>query len=87
MLPPVESTAMAARLTREHDQKTRDRIKTSQLVNRLQQNALGLLPEEMSAGRIRSAEILLKKVMPDLQAVEHKGDESAPMVVNVRKFS
>jgi hypothetical protein len=79
MLPPVESTAMAVRLRRDIDELTRKRIKTTQLVKRLLANALGELPAEMSSGQIKSAEILLKKVLPDLQAMTLKGDEDAPL--------
>jgi hypothetical protein len=87
---PSKAHTRAARTrgySREADELTRSRIKTTLLVKALQDNALGKFAEEMSASRIKSAEILLRKVLPDLQAVEHKGDESAPMVVNVRKFS
>lgn len=64
---------MAAR-TRKilHDDETRAKIQASQLVNRLQDNALGKLKVEMTPGQVRSAEILLKKRLPDLTASENK---------------
>jgi hypothetical protein len=62
---------MAARKHLSHDQKTRERIQTSQLVNRLTDNALGKI--ELTAVQVRSIEILLKKSLPDLSAVEHTG--------------
>jgi hypothetical protein len=64
---------MAAR-TRKilHDDETRAKIQASQLVNRLQDNALGKLKVEMTPGQVRSAEILLKKRMPDLSSTENK---------------
>ena len=61
---------MARRLNPKHDQTTRDKIRTSQLINRLMQNALGELEKEMTTSQVRSADILLKKVLPDLSAVE-----------------
>jgi len=67
--------------------KTRDKIKVSQLINRLNANALGTLTNppgkkleegeinpivEMTAGQIRSAEILLNKSLPNLIATDLK---------------
>jgi hypothetical protein len=68
---------MAARKTKgtkdiPWPQATRDRIKTSMLVNRLADHVLN--GQEMSPTQIRAAEILLKKTLPDLSAVEQTGD-------------
>lgn len=71
---------MAARKTRvSHDQKTREKIQTSQLVNRLTNHALG--ETELTATQLRAIEILLKKTLPDLSSVEHKGDAENPLEV------
>lgn len=70
---------MAARLNPKHDAATREKIQTSQLVNRLMANANGDI--DMSPGQVRSAEILLKKVLPDLASVELTGDEENPVQV------
>ena len=69
-------------------QKTRDKIQTSQLVNRLQNNALGELPEELSAGAIQSIKILLDKSIPNLQNITLAGDEDNPIHVSaiIRKI-
>ena len=56
-------------MTEEH----RKRIQTSALITRLQKNALGDV-ELMTPAQIKSAEILLKKTLPDLKAVDHTGD-------------
>lgn len=70
---------MAARKRRIfHDDRTREKIRTSQLINRLQDNALGKL--ELSAVQQRSAEILIRKTLPDLAAVQHSGDPENPVV-------
>jgi len=50
----------------------RERIQVATLLNLLHENAAGKL--KLSATRIRSIEILLKKVLPDLSAMEHKGE-------------
>jgi hypothetical protein len=64
---------MAVRKRLLHDDATREKIRTSQLLNRLQDNALAE-KEFMTAGQIRSAEIALRKSMPDLAAVDHSGE-------------
>lgn len=43
------------------------------LVNRLENHALG--KNELSATQIKAIEILLRKSLPDLQAVEHTGKD------------
>jgi hypothetical protein len=64
---------MAARVNKiRHDDETRKKIKTSQLLNRLQNHALGEC--EMTATQIRAAEVCLKKVLPDLAGIEHSGE-------------
>lgn len=68
---------MAARLDPAHDERTRAKIQTSQLINRLLSHANG--DADMSATQIRAAEILLKKTLPDLQAVELSSDPDKPM--------
>lgn len=70
---------MAARLNRRHQDMVRDKIQASQLVNRLEDHALGDV--ELSQTQIKAIEILLKKTLPDLSAVEHTGDEENPVVV------
>jgi hypothetical protein len=70
---------MAARLNRRHQDMVRDKIQATQLINRLEDHALGIL--ELSQTQIKAIEILLKKTLPDLSAVEHTGDEENPVVV------
>lgn len=50
---------------------TRKRIKTSMIVNRLHDHIVGKV--EMSATQVRSAEILLKKTLPDLATIDITG--------------
>lgn len=69
---------MAARLNLRHQQSTRDKIQASQLINRLQSHAMGEV--ELSPAQVRSIEILLKKILPDLSAVQVDGDgEGGPI--------
>lgn len=65
---------MAARKNLSHPDKVRQRIQTSQLINRLQDHVVGKV--KMSPQQVRSAEILLRKSLPDLSRVEmHHGGE------------
>ena len=52
------------------DQSVRERIKTSMLLNRLQDHVFGKC--ELSATQIRAAEITLNKSLPNLTASESK---------------
>jgi hypothetical protein len=73
---------MAARLRKTHQDDVRLKIQTSQLINRLQNYALGDSDDEISMGRMKAIEILLRKSLPDLSAVsmEVGGKEGAPAV-------
>jgi hypothetical protein len=73
---------MAARLRVRHQDEIREKIKASQLINVLQDYALGLT-EELPHGRLRAIEILLKKSVPDLQSVELTGDADQPVMMKV----
>ena len=63
-----------------HATKTRERIQSSMLINALSDHALG--KNDMSATQVRAAEILLRKSIPDLQAVDHtSGGESVTVIL------
>lgn len=61
---------MAARLRVKHQDEVRLKIQTSQLINVLQNHALGINENELSVSRIKAIEILLRKSMPDLSQVD-----------------
>ncbi len=71
---------MAARLNPKHDQRTRDKIRTSQLVNRLEAFVFGQKDGktkkvvEMTTQQVNAALGLLRKTLPDLQATELSGE-------------
>lgn len=58
----------------------RSRIKTSQLINRLQLNGLQMLKTPLSPQQVRSIEILLRKTLPDLSTIEISSDPGAPVI-------
>lgn len=68
---------MAARLNPQHDERTRAKIQTSQLINRLQTIANG--DADCTPTQLRAAEILLRKSLPDLAAVQVSGDADNPV--------
>ncbi len=81
----------APELNRAHQQDIRTKIKTTQLINRLQAFALGeKAPNatadddkqiELDAGRLKAIEILLRKSLPDLSAVTHDGTGASGEII------
>ena len=72
---------MAARNKATHDYKTRQKIQTSQLVNRLTSHALSD-EDVMTTSQVRAAEILLKKTLPDTQAIQVTGEDGGPVTIS-----
>ena len=72
---------MAARIHTANNAQVRERIQTTQLVKRLQDNAMGEIT--LDKERIRSIEILLKKTLPDLSAIQHTGDPDKPIKLEI----
>jgi hypothetical protein len=71
-LMPARGAAVSVRRKRKpsefHSEVTRERIRATLLVERLQAHAMGEL--ELTATQIRAAEILLRKCVPDLQQTD-----------------
>lgn len=65
------------RLNPKHDERTRAKIQTSQIINRLTKLVNGEI--EMSAQQVTAAQVLLRKSLPDLSAVTLSGDEQNPL--------
>ena len=72
---------MAARTTKvKHDDATREKIRTSQLLNRLHAYALSEndpqngKPVDLSGGQVKAIEVLLRKSLPDLQSIQGSMD-------------
>lgn len=69
---------MAARTVKiRHDDETRAKIQTSQLINRLQAHVFEGV--EVSQTQMKAIELLLRKTLPDLSSVEVAGNEDAPL--------
>ena len=71
---------MAARLRKTHQDDIRLKIKTSQLVNVLQDHAL-TGTGEIAPSRMKAIEILLRKSLADLSAVTVSGDPDNPLEI------
>ena len=75
---------MATRTLRpRHQDEVRTKIQTSQLVNVLQNHALGNGEEEISPSRMKAIEILLRKSLPDLSSVEMSGPDGEAIEQNL----
>jgi hypothetical protein len=61
-----------------HQDDVRKKIQVSQLLNVLQNHALGV-SEELSPTRMKAIEILLRKSMPDMASVTISGDSDQPL--------
>lgn len=61
------------RLNPKHDERTRAKIQTSQIINRLEKFVKGEI--KMMPQQVRAAEILLKKSLPDLQPIPPQKEE------------
>jgi hypothetical protein len=73
---------MAARKTTKGlPQEYRDKIRTSMLINRLENYANGEI--KMEPAQVTAALGLLKKTLPDLQAVTLQGDDDKPMRMTI----
>jgi hypothetical protein len=77
---PGKRGANGVRLNPDHDERTRARIQTTHLLNRLQlfiNSKVELQPHQVTA-----ALGLLRKTMPDLAAIEHSGEVKQTYIVS-----
>src|SRR5215469_5636930 len=74
---------MAKRKMLFHPDYVREKIRASQLINRLQNHALGLLKPELTTSQVRAIEILLRKSIPDLAAAKIKSEQTHRYVVEM----
>ena len=70
---------MAGRpINKLHQEDVRKKIQVSQLLNVLQNHALGET-EDLSPTRMKAIEILLRKSMPDMASITISGDSEQPL--------
>ena len=69
---------MAARVRKiRHDDETRAKIQAAQIINRFMDCVNGNIV--LDAQQVSCGKALLAKVLPDLQAVTHNGDNDQPV--------
>ena len=74
---------MTTRIRKYQTEKTKEKIRTTQLVNRLQQyvfgenDHLGKVPD-LSQGQIKAIQILLDKSLPSMSSVDQKVEQVEP---------
>lgn len=75
---------MAERLRKRHQDEVRTKIQTSQLVNVLQNHALGIDEDkEITPTRMKAIEILLRKSLPDLSSTEISGIDGGDIPLGI----
>ena len=74
---------MAERLRKRHQDEVRTKIQTSQLINVLQNHALGTDEIEITPTRMKAIEILLRKSLPDLSSTEISGVDGGDIPIGV----
>jgi hypothetical protein len=79
--PPCGVGKMAKRKMLFHPDYVREKIRASQLINRLQKCAFGEISLTMT--QLRAIEILLRKCIPDLAAAEIKSEQTYRYVVEI----
>jgi hypothetical protein len=72
---------MAVRKRLYHPDEVREKIQTSQLVNRLNAFVNGEI--ELTPHQVTAALGLIRKTMPDLAAMEHSGDLTQHFVMEL----
>lgn len=73
---------MAARAVKiKHDDQTRAKIQAAQIINRFMACLNGEIT--LDAQQVSCGKSLLNKVLPDLAAVQHTGDENKPVAFAV----
>ena len=82
---PARGAAVSVRRKRKpsefHSEVTRERIRATLLVERLQAHFFGKL--ELTMSQIRTAEILLRKVLPDLSKTDINDTSPHRFVIEV----
>ncbi len=74
---------MAARKNLTQLPRTREKIRASMLMNRLQDHVLGKC--DMTPSQVRAARLVLRKILPDLKAVKVEYETQAMRMPSARR--
>lgn len=72
IVPAADVSARREQLRAEHADAVRERIQTSQIVQELQELALGKAKSKWDGTRMKAVELLLDKTLPNLASVKHE---------------
>lgn len=72
---------MAARKRPQQNETCREKIRTTQLLKRLQDHIFTPDKVQLSQTQLKAIEICLRKALPDLQSVEHVGEDAITYVI------
>lgn len=79
---------MAARMRKTHQDDVRLKIKTTELINRVQKYALGELDDaDVSSNRLNAIKLLLAKTLPDMSSVTIDANVDHSLTVEITRFS
>ena len=67
------------------EESWRKAIQATLILKRLSACALGQI--EMTSQNIKAAEIILRKVVPDLASIQHEGNNGNHITVNIMRFT
>ena len=73
------------RLNPKHDERTRAKIQTSQIINRLEKFVKGDV--ELNAAQVTAALGLLRKTLPDLSSVEMTAEVNNRYTVDLTQYN
>lgn len=75
---------MAGRpLGKRHQDDVRAKIQATQIINRLQSAFDGSI--ELTQTQVNIGKALLDKALPDLKAIEHTGNNDAPLIHRIER--
>ena len=77
---------MAVRSRLEHDELTRKKIQSTQIVNRLNKHVLSEDGDIMTVSQVNAAKVLLNKVIPDLSSVDLVGQIDTSLTINRKEY-
>ena len=77
---------MAVRSRLEHDELTRKKIQSTQIVNRLNKHVLSENGDIMTTSQVNAARVLLNKVIPDLSNIDLTGQVDANLNITRKEY-
>ncbi len=77
---------MAVRSRLEHDELTRKKIQSTQIVNRLNKHVLSEDGDLMTTSQVNAAKVLLNKIIPDLSSVDLVGQVDTSLTITRKEY-